>query len=696
MNSSNPDAVNQPLVPPSAPYVDSSTNSTPRDSYLPDNSAPLLASSEKVGQDELVTRKSPPFWKRPVFWLAAILIVVVVVLAVVLPVYFAVIKPNQRNSSGAVGGSGGSGGGSGGGGGGGNPQSPSGGISGGDGSTIVTDDGTKFTYSNPFGGFWVSDPANPYNDDAQPNSWTPPLNTSWTWGKDKISGVNIGGWFVLEPFISPALFQKYPEAIDEWSISQMMAADTASGGLGQLEDHYNTFITEQDIAQIAGAGLNWIRLPIPFWAIDAWADEPFLARTSWKYILRFLGWARKYGLRVAFDLHTIPGSQNGYNHSGKSGQIDFLNGVMGIANAQRTLNYIRIITEFITQSEYQNVVPMFGIVNEALLSTIGTNEITSFYIEAHNLIRLITGYGAGNGPFIAIHDGFLGLTEWAGYMVGSDRIALDTHPYFSFNGGTNDAPFAVPGPDGLPGGTWPQQACNGWAPGINTSQTAFGVTIAGEFSNGYNDCGLFLEGTTPYTPSYGDCTMWNDYTTWNDTIREGVMNFALASMDALQNYFFWTWKVGNSSAGKVEAPLWSYQLGLENGWMPKDPRVAVGKCASLGTEEAPFDGTYLPWQTGGSGAGTLAPTFTAANPWPPTTISNVEVAVALLPMYTPTGTVATLPPATVTATGVSKIDGWANTADNALAPTPITGCVYPDAWDALAATAPASGCATGA
>jgi hypothetical protein len=43
--------------------------------------------------------------------------------------------------------------------------------------------------------------------------------------------------------------------------------------------------TEQDIAEIAGAGLNWIRLPIPFWAIETWPGEPFLAKTSWKYVL---------------------------------------------------------------------------------------------------------------------------------------------------------------------------------------------------------------------------------------------------------------------------------------------------------------------------------------------------------------------------------------------------------------------------
>lgn len=57
-----------------------------------------------------------------------------------------------------------------------------------------------------------------------------------------IYSVNLGGLFVLEPFIAPALFQKYPAAVDEWTLSTLMAADTASGGLNQIEDHYNTFV----------------------------------------------------------------------------------------------------------------------------------------------------------------------------------------------------------------------------------------------------------------------------------------------------------------------------------------------------------------------------------------------------------------------------------------------------------------------
>lgn len=140
-------------------------------------------------------------------------------------------------------------------------------------------------------GAGVSNAENPYDNSARPNSWTPPLNQSWRWGEDRINGVNLGGLFVPEPFIVPELFETNPGAVDEWTLSTIL---TGKGQLQSvLENHYDTFITEEDLAQIAGAGLNWIRVPIPFWAIETWTDvgvdgsgqtvaEPFLARVCWK------------------------------------------------------------------------------------------------------------------------------------------------------------------------------------------------------------------------------------------------------------------------------------------------------------------------------------------------------------------------------------------------------------------------------
>lgn len=52
---------------------------------------------------------------------------------------------------------------------------------------------------------------------------------------------------------------------------------------------------------------------------------------------------------------------------------------MGWANAQRTLNYIRIYTEFISQPEWKDVVTMFSILNEPIVTTIGADTLRSLY-----------------------------------------------------------------------------------------------------------------------------------------------------------------------------------------------------------------------------------------------------------------------------------------------------------------------------
>jgi glucan 1,3-beta-glucosidase len=142
--------------------------------------------------------------------------------------------------------------------------------------------------------------------------------------------------------------------VDEWTLILAMG-DQAEV---ELDTHYSTFVTERDFADIAAAGLNWVRIPLPFWAIETRGDEPFLAGRCWKYFLKAIEWSRKYGIRIFLDLHTLPGSQNGWNHSGKFGTVNFMHGTMGVANAQRTLTYLQVITQFISQEQYKNVVPL--------------------------------------------------------------------------------------------------------------------------------------------------------------------------------------------------------------------------------------------------------------------------------------------------------------------------------------------------
>ncbi|PBK97236.1 glycoside hydrolase [Armillaria gallica] len=600
--------------------------------------------------------------RRKKILLIAFGVLAIVAVAIAVPV---ALLTKNKNSDGSSSGSGG--GGSGGGGSGSN-----GATSGTTGSLITMSDGTTFTYTNTFGGDWAEDPTSPFASGGKAQSWSKRIGSEeWVWGQDVA---------LTEPFICPSLYEKYVNksdivVVDEWTLALAMGKDLAS----EMETHYKTFITEQDFADIAGAGLNWVRIPLGFWAIETIGEEPFLVGTSWSYFLKAIEWGRKYGIRIFLDLHALPGSQNGWNHSGKSGT----HGTMGIANAERTLTYLRILTEFVSQDQYRDVVGIVGIVNEILWATIGQTSVQSFYYAAYQAIRTSTGIGSGAGPYIAIHEGFQGVAIWDGFLSGADRIALDQHPYLAF---TNDHTSSV---DQLA-----VKPC-AWAIATNQSSKAFGVTLGGEWSTAVNDCGLWLNGIGS-TPGYPDCTVWDDWTSYNASTIAGLKNVALASMDALQNFFFWTWKIGNSTQlGTSSSPLWHYQLGVQKGWIPEDPREAIGHCASVLSSSQIFDGSYPATATGGSGAGTVEAAQTSSHAFPPPSLSPSfsPSQMSLLPTYTATGTIKTLFAPTFTAAPKATVgSGWNNSADTQLAYVTVAGCSYPDPWNAVNATLPTAAC----
>ena len=69
---------------------------------------------------------------------------------------------------------------------------------------------------------------------------------------------------------------------------------------------------------LSAAGLNHVRIPIGFWAYDVSGGEPYIQGQA-AYLDQAIGWARDNGLMVILDLHGAPGSQNGFDNSGRRG-----------------------------------------------------------------------------------------------------------------------------------------------------------------------------------------------------------------------------------------------------------------------------------------------------------------------------------------------------------------------------------------
>lgn len=122
---------------------------------------------------------------RKIMILAIIVALALIIAAVVIPIYFFVIKPSRHSDTAKATASS-------------NAPTPStsassGGnsslrITGGDGSVVTTENGTTFIYQNSFGGYWYWDENDPFNESARPQSWSPALNETFSYGVDQVRG----------------------------------------------------------------------------------------------------------------------------------------------------------------------------------------------------------------------------------------------------------------------------------------------------------------------------------------------------------------------------------------------------------------------------------------------------------------------------------------------------------------------------
>ncbi|KAI1173545.1 glycoside hydrolase superfamily [Nemania sp. FL0916] len=416
-----------------------------------------------------------------------------------------------------------------------------------------------------------------WDDSTAANDKVPALNKPWgDYAKTPARGVNLGGWLSIEPFITPSLFNYDSRLgiIDEWTLCQHLGPKTTAS---TLEKHYATFVTEQTFQEIQAAGLDHVRIPYSYWAVQTYDDDPYLFRTSWRYLLRGIEWARKYGLRVNLDLHGLPGSQNGWNHSGRQGPIEWLNGTNGDLNAQRSLDVHNRLSQFFAQDRYKNIIAFYGLANEPQMVELSASAVVSWTEKAFQMIRS----NGLSGAKVVFGDGFMGLTNWQGLLTGHPDLILDVHQYVIFN---NDLiQFSHQKKINYACSDWTQQT----EQSLNTA-TGYGPTMFAEWSQADTDCTLYLtnvgwgnrwtgtydsgnassQALTPMCPTLDgscSCSAANaSPSEYSDEYKKFLLMFAEAQMTSFEKgygWWYWTWDTES-------APQWSYRQGLAAGILP--------------------------------------------------------------------------------------------------------------------------------
>jgi glucan 1,3-beta-glucosidase len=330
-----------------------------------------------------------------------------------------------------------------------------------------------------------------------------------------LRGVNLGGWLVLEKWMVPEVYRG-SDAPDEYSLS-LELGDQAKA---RLQKHRETFITAEDFRWIKNRGLNAVRLPVGYWALEA--PKPFVEAAG--FIDFALEQARQNDLKVILDLHGAPGSQNGWDHSGRSGEIGWDKDPNNIKET------VRVLAAF--AEKYGNHPALFGIelLNEPS-NQIQVEILKNFYLEAYSEIRKYAW------PKVAIvfHDSFRAMA-WQNFMKGPDysNVIIDTHLYQLFNEDDSKR-------------TAPEQIVFALSrkTALEQMQQEELPTFVGEWSLALPD------NSTEELSSFQ-----------SDLLTGAYADTQLLCFENTRGWFFWSYKLESNSA-------WNFRYCVEQGWLPE-------------------------------------------------------------------------------------------------------------------------------
>ncbi|EOR00710.1 Glucan 1,3-beta-glucosidase A [Wallemia ichthyophaga EXF-994] len=376
---------------------------------------------------------------------------------------------------------------------------------------------------------------------------------------EQIRGVNIGGFLVLEAWITPSIFDNTgnPDIVDEWTFGEYQDSDQAEA---VINSHLDTFYTYSDFQDIKNAGLTHVRIPIGFWAFET-LDTPYIKGNRYAKLQEVVGWCRDIGLKVWIDLHGAPGSQNGQDNSGHL--MDYFLWPTDQSNIEKSYYYIQILTDEFTKPEYGGIVDAIELMNEPQVAARPSmyDTVKTYFQNGYNIVSPKTA--------TAIAGGFIELDSWNDFLTypGAENVYMDTHKYQIFS---NQQIHQTD-----------QQRLD--------SICAFKQTFAehtanqhwvicGEWTLAFTDCAKYIngrgngsryDGSQPGSTAVGSCEgKSGNGDNWSEDYKNRLRYMWYTQIDTFENggrgYFFWTWK-------NEDAADWSYKRLLELGVISYDP-----------------------------------------------------------------------------------------------------------------------------
>jgi len=244
-------------------------------------------------------------------------------------------------------------------------------------------------------------------------------------GEAQWRGVNLGGWFILDPgTVGASLWESLPPAARgarcEWDLCEALGQDAWA----VLRGHRRTFFCEADFEEIKAAGLSHVRLPLGVWCITGPREgEPYVGPCL-EDLDRALDMIEGAGLRVILDLHGTVGGETAEASCGRENRHWHYK----LWNASATLRALKVLAERYVGRE---CICGIGVCNEPSM-TIPCRTLAAYYEMAVQVLRQ-AGMRAGDvAVLLPIHtelrlDEFLAI--WDTNYPKYEDCVFDVHLY---------------------------------------------------------------------------------------------------------------------------------------------------------------------------------------------------------------------------------------------------------------------------
>jgi len=290
--------------------------------------------------------------------------------------------------------------------------------------------------------------------------------------------------------------------MDQWTFCEALGAEE---GNKVLRAHWDAWITEDLIKDLADREVEIVRLPIGDWTLRQYGPYVGCTDGADDYVEWLLDTADKYGIKVLLDVHAVKGSQNGFDNSGLANQTEWLDEDhfehwshafgewMGVWNDPEghydSINYDNIQWAIDT---IDGLLDRWGD-KPALHSIEPVNEpwwcsdldvLKQFYRDVRNLMR-------EKQPRLTFvfHDSFhFDANLWNDLFEDDDidNVIMDTHQYLAWWGAQENV----------------GQYCDGYGPMMDNAKNFKYPVWVGEWSLATDVCALWLGGfndnNTPY------------------------------------------------------------------------------------------------------------------------------------------------------------------------------------------------------